>query len=196
VVVENNIIYGNGQNGINMDGVQDSTFQNNLVYGNARHALRDYKIDAAAGAARLRIVNNTFVATGGWAIKLSEDAGGHVIFNNILAGSSGSLSVGTTSGLVSNDNVFTASLSVDNEASTIALATWRSLTGQDAASKSSTTGALFTNAAGADYTLTAASPARNVGVAELSGVRAPAADLLGTARPQGGAIDAGAVEAR
>ncbi|MEW6705846.1 MAG: right-handed parallel beta-helix repeat-containing protein, partial [Pseudomonadota bacterium] len=196
VVVENNIIYGNGQNGINMDGVQDSTFQNNLVYGNARHALRDYQIDGAAGAARLRIVNNTLVANGGWAVKLSEDQGGHVIFNNILAGSSGSLSVGTTSGLVSNDNVFTASLSSDNESSTVSLSTWRSRTGQDSVSQSSTTSALFTNASGGDYTLSSSSVARNKGVATLSSVSAPVKDIRGMARPQAGAFDVGAYEAQ
>ncbi|MED5619348.1 right-handed parallel beta-helix repeat-containing protein [Ideonella sp. BN130291] len=194
VVIEGNTIYGNGQSGINMDGVQDSTLQNNLVYGNARHAIRDYQIDAAAGAARLRIVNNTLVATGGWAVKLSEDAGGHVIFNNILAGSSGSLSVGTTTGLVSNSNVVTSVFSYDNESTTVSLSTWRSKTGQDGATQSSTTSALFTNPSAGDYTLSTGSVARNKGVATLNGVSAPPKDIVGTARPQAGAIDIGAYE--
>jgi parallel beta-helix repeat protein len=194
LVVEGNTIYGNGQSGINLDGVQDSAFRNNLVYGNARHALRAYQIDGAAGPARLAIVNNTLVATGGWAVKLSEDAGGHVIFNSILAGSSGSLCVGTTSGLVSNNNVVTSVLSWDTEASTTSLSNWRTRTGQDGASQSSTTAALFTNPSAADYTLSAASVARNRGAATLSSVTAPAKDIVGTARPQAGAFDVGAYE--
>lgn len=196
IVIEGNTIYGNGQSGLNFDGVQDTLVQNNLVYNNARHALRDYQIDGAAGPARLRIVNNTLVATGGWAIKLSEDQGGHVIFNNILAGSSGSLCVGTTSGLVSNNNVATSVFSTDTESSTIALSTWRTRTGQDGVSQSSSTSALFTNPSAADYTLSGTSPARNKGTATLSGVSTPVKDILGTARPQAGAFDVGAYEAR
>jgi parallel beta-helix repeat protein len=195
IVVDGNTIYDNGQNGINLDGVQDSLFQNNLVYGNGHHALRDYQIDGAAGAARLRIVNNTLIADAGWAVKLSEDAGGHVIFNNILAGSDGSLSVGTGN-LVSDRNVVVGSFSSDNESTTMSLATWRSRTGQDAATQTGTLGTLFTNAAGSDFTLSAGSVARNKGVATLSGTPAPGKDIIGTARPQGGAIDIGAYEAR
>ena len=193
MVVEGNTIYGNGQNGINLDGVQDSTFRNNLIYGNVRHALRDYQEDGAGGAARLRIVNNTLIAnSSGWAVKLSADSGGHVIFNNVLIGATGSLSVGTSSGLVSDRNVVSGAYSNDDESSTISLATWRSRTGQDAASQSSTASALFIS--GSSYALSAASVARDGGVATLASVFAPTKDIAGAARPQGGGIDVGAYE--
>ncbi|MFZ2649942.1 MAG: right-handed parallel beta-helix repeat-containing protein [Burkholderiaceae bacterium] len=193
IVVEGNIVYGNGQSGINMDGVQDSLFQNNLIYGNARHAIRAYMIDGAAGPANLHFVNNSLVASGGWAIKLSEDSGGHVVFNNLLFGSTGSLCVGANS-LASNNNVAGGSFSNDTEASVITIATWRSRTGQDANSQSSTQAAVFKNTAAADYSLSNTSPARDKGVATFSSVAAPQKDILGAPRAQGIAIDAGAYE--
>ncbi len=193
MVVDGNIIYGNGQSGINLDGVQDSLFQNNVVYGNARHAIRAYMIDGAAGAANLHIVNNSLVASGGWAVKLSEDSGGHVIFNNLLFGSTGSLCVGSNI-LASNNNVVGGPFSNDNESSLILIATWRTRTGQDVNTQASTQAAVFNNPTGADYSLAAASPARDKGVTTFASVAAPAKDIVGAARVQGAAIDAGAYE--
>lgn len=193
LVIEGNVIHSNGQSGINLDGVQDSLFQNNLIYANARHAIRAYAIDGAAGPANLRIVNNSLVASAGWAVKLSEDGGGHVIFNNLMFGSTGALSVGSNS-LAANHNVVDGSFSNNNEASVIQLASWRSLTGQDAASLQSTPAETFSNSAAGDFSLAAASPARDRGVATFSSVAAPAKDLLGRNRAAGLGIDAGAYE--
>lgn len=193
LVVEGNVIHGNGQSGINLDGVQDSRFQNNLIHANARHAIRAYMIDGAGGPTNLHLINNTLVATGGWAVKLSEDGGGHVIFNNLLYGSAGSLSVGSNN-LASNNNLVGGSFSNDNEASTIALAIWRARTGQDAASQLGTQGAVFSNAAASDYRLAAGSPARDKGLATFGGIAAPPKDIAGASRIQGPAIDVGAFE--
>jgi Right handed beta helix region len=192
VIEGNRISSAGGNNAINMDGVQDALVQNNLVAASGRHALRAYAIDGAAGPRRMKIVNNTFVAGGGWAIKFSEDGGDHVVFNNILMGSVGSLAIGAT--LVSNANVFGGVMSDDSENTTINLATWRTRLGQDAASSSSTTAATFRNAGGGDFTLTSGSPARDAGVPSLGGVAAPARDLDGRARPAGSQFDVGAYE--
>ena len=86
LLVENNIIAHGGQNAFNMDGVRDSVYRNNLAYGNAKHAMRDYAIDASRGAANITVVNNTFIISGNdnCAFRTSQDDGGHILFNNIF----------------------------------------------------------------------------------------------------------------
>jgi uncharacterized repeat protein (TIGR02543 family) len=195
LVIEGNRITGSGNNGLNFDGVQDSLIRNNIVYGNGHHALRAYAADGAAGPRNMRVVNNTFDASAGWAVKFTEDVGGHVLFNNILLGTSGGLVVGTTANVSSNYNVVQGSFSTDGEATVVNLATWRSRTGQDAASLASAASALFTNAGAADYSLKVGSPARDMGVASFASVSAPATDFARAARPRGTAYDAGALEA-
>ena len=195
LVVEANTAYRNTENGINMDGVQSSTLQNNLVYDNGRNAVRGYRIDAAAGPKNMRIVNNTLVASGGWAVKFSEDGGGHVLFNNILmatSGGSGSVAVGH-SGFSSNHNVVVDRFSLNGDSSSIGLSAWR-MNGHDTASMTGSLNDLFTNAAGGDYRLKPAAPAVDRGVASFGGVPAPAADHERVPRPRGASLDIGAYE--
>lgn len=193
MLVENNVIFAADANGINMDGVRNSVFRNNLVYDVGRHAIRGYRIDGSAGPSGLQIVNNTLVGgSGNWAIKLTDDAGGHVIFNNVLLGGAGSIALGTSS-LESDYNVVTNAFSLTEDATTINLPGWRAQ-GLDAHSLQATAAALFVNAAAGDFRLSAGSPAIDAGAASLGGVGAPAADLLGTGRPRGSAVDIGAYE--
>ncbi len=84
-----------------------------------RHGLRAFAIDSAAGPADLVIANNSFSANGGWAVKLTQDDGGHTIFNNVLLSDVGSVAVehavfGSDSNIVGN--VF----SLDGETTVIA----------------------------------------------------------------------------
>jgi hypothetical protein len=83
LVLDGNIVIGNGQNGFNMDGVQDTLFINNVFYGNAKHGMRGYAIDGAEGPKNIVAINNTFIdnASG---VKLSDSLGGHVVFNNLV----------------------------------------------------------------------------------------------------------------
>jgi parallel beta-helix repeat protein len=197
LLIDSNVVYSNTGNGLDMDGVQDSTIQNNLIYGNGRNAVRAFLVDSAAGPKNLRIVNNTLAvpAGGGWAVKLTEDGGGHVVFNNILwaeSGASGSLAVANTS-FASDFNITVDRFSVDGDTSTISLAAMKS-TGHDSSSALSSASALFVNAASADYRLKSASPALNAGRPSLNGVSAPAIDILGVSRPLPAAPDAGAYE--
>jgi parallel beta-helix repeat protein len=106
ITIENNIIFGNTANGLDLDGIQDSLIQNNVIYNNGNHAIRAFAIDGAAGPKNLNIVNNTLVVPsgGGWPIKIAfssdmptlHDLGGHTIFNNILVnnGENGAIVVG------------------------------------------------------------------------------------------------------
>lgn len=197
ITIERNTIYGNGQNGINLDGVQGASIVNNLIYGNVRHAVRAYQIDGASGPRDLRFINNTLLADNAWSIKVSEDGGGHVVFNNILSstGSGGSLSVGHPS-LVSNYNSTSDRMSADDEATVISLTQWRSLTGADINSRADARSQLFVDYASGDYRLAVTSPVIDAGRASLASGTAPTVDIVGVARPQGDAHDIGAYESR
>lgn len=195
LTVEANVIWDNYQNGINLDGVQDSLFQNNVVYGNGRNALRAYAIDGAEGPKNLRIVNNTFLAeTSGWAVKLSEDGAGHVLFNNVLMGSDGAICVDDAPA-GSDYNLTSGDFSVNGEATLLSLSAWKQLSfGFDAHSSEATPAALFTNSAAGDFTLKAGSAALDAGTSALAQVDAPLFDAFGNTRPLGAGYDVGAHE--
>ncbi|MCP5327356.1 MAG: Ig-like domain-containing protein [Sinobacteraceae bacterium] len=197
LVIDGNILFQNVANGLDMDGVQRSTIQNNVIYENGRNAVRGFQIDAAAGPKTLTIVNNTLLvpAGGGWAIKLTEDDGGHILFNNIVlaaSGASGSIAVNNTT-FSSDYNVVSDRFSLDGDTTTINLAAWRG-SGRDAASFSSTTSELFQGPAASDFRLKPGAPAIDIGRNSFGSASAPALDALGSPRPKGNAPDAGAYE--
>lgn len=200
LVIEDNVVHSNGENGINMDGVQASIIRNNVVYDNVRHAVRGYAIDGGAGPRDLTVVNNTLVvSSGNTPIKLTNDLGGHTIFNNVLANegsSGGSIVVGTASGLRSDHNTFVnPGFSLNGGSTMLTLSQWRAQAGSyDAASRSSTQAELFAAPSSRDYRLRAGAAAANAGAASFNGKSGPAEDIAGVARPQGGAYDHGAYE--
>ncbi len=191
LLIDGNILHHNGQSGLNMDGVRESEVRNNLVFANRRHAMRGYAIDADAGPAGLVIVNNTFVGNGGWALKLTDDDGGHTVFNNILLSLTGSIAVGHRN-LASNANVVVSEFSFDGEETTVGLEGWQRA-GYDTGSRRLVAAELFTAPANDDFRLRPASPARGLGVHSLNGRRAPQYDLAGRRRVAGRAPDAGAL---
>lgn len=194
ITIEKNVIHGNAANGLDLDGIQDSLIQNNLIYGNGNHAARAFQIDASAGPRNLAFVNNTFLQGNGNAVlKLTQDLGGHTFFNNILVNDSSgtSLVVGNLS-FQSNDNIVRGGLSLDGESAVISLAQWQA-NGHDANSLASTSATLFSSP-GTDFTLKSGAPAANAGVASFNSVPAPSADILGVARPKGSTFDIGAYE--
>lgn len=191
-----NVIYGNRQNGFNLDGVQDSRFIGNVVYGNGLHALRAYRIDGAQGPHNLVAVANTLVAADGAAFKTSEDGGGHVVFDNVLASlddQEGAISIDSPDTFQSAANALVGRLSANDQRTFLTLAEWQAL-GFDAGSVAADLAELVTDAAGGDFTLPAGSPAIDLGLAAFTGVDAPTVDVAGVARPQGDRIDAGAYE--
>ncbi len=180
LTIEANILHGNRANGLNLDGVQASRVSNNLVFGNGRHALRAYAIDGAAGPVALTLVNNTFVGNGGWAVKLSEDGGGHTFFNNILLSTAGSIVVGNPE-FTSDHNLVSGPFSSDTERNLLSLDEWRSL-GFDQSSLSEASNGLFVGVAENDYRLADRSPAALAGVTTFNRVDAPQLDLTGAPR--------------
>jgi parallel beta-helix repeat protein len=196
VVLDGNTIYDVGFNGVSMDGVQNTTLQNNVIFRVAGRGVRAFRIDGGAGPQGLRFINNSIHSSRGWAIKISEDLGGHRIFNNVLLtdnSSSGSISIGTTTGFDSSNNAVVNRFSRNNESSTESLAQWQN-SGFESNSFVTTPGAVFAAPSSNNYRLAAGSPAIDRGLASFSGVAAPSADRDGTARPRGAAFDIGAYE--
>lgn len=195
-VVENNIIHDNEQNAINMDGVQASLIRNNVLYGNGSNGIRGYAIDGAEGPADIVIVNNTIHQSAGWCVRLTEDLGGLVVFNNILvreSGGGGSIALDNTQGFASAHNAVVDRFTPDRDDTILSLTAWQGL-GYDASSFVTTAGALFIDVGSEDYHLRADAPALDVGVVSFGGQQAPALDAESLVRPVGTAIDLGAYE--
>jgi hypothetical protein len=108
LTIENNWIIGGFNNGISLDGVQNSDIRNNVIVRTGHHGMRAFAIDGAAGPKSLRIVNNTVSAPAGNALKTTDDAGPSVILNNILYGRDGGTSFGSSSN--ASNNVMTFSV--------------------------------------------------------------------------------------
>lgn len=197
LVFSDNIIYGVGQNAINMDGVQDSLISNNLLYRNDKHGVAGYQIDGAAGPQNITIVNNTIDDNNDWAVRFSEDKGGHIIFNNILLSQLGSIrsnSSSAASTYLADYNISSNRYSTDGGGTVRSLDNWQSLTSQDMHSFIGTASQLFTNAGNGDYTLKDGVVAIDSGIASLGGVAAPGVSINGVNRPAGLAYDVGAYE--
>lgn len=195
-VVEGNVIHDNAQNAINMDGVQDSFIRNNILYGNGSNGIRGYAIDGAEGPRRIIIVNNTIHQDAGWCVRLTEDLGGLVVFNNILmreGSGGGSIALDGTQGFASAHNAVVDRFTPDRDDTILTLTEWQGL-GYDESSFVTTASALFVDEANRDYHLLSDAPALDVGVVSFGGQQAPAVDAEGIVRPVGEGIDVGALE--
>src|SRR4029078_672801 len=131
-----------------------------------------------------------------WALNIQNGSTGNRAFNNILYNNHpfrGSIDISTDSlvGLISDYNVTMERFATDG-GTVLNLAEWRQNSGQDQHSLVAVPSALFVNAAGSDYHLTAKSPAREAGVIRPD----VPADREGTTRPMGPTSDIGAYEFR
>jgi parallel beta-helix repeat protein len=197
-VIEGNTISGNGAGGgasIALDGVQNSAVRNNLVVDARAWGIQFYGIGGAAGAKNNTVVNNTVVAAadGQWAVRISHGSTGNVLRNNILLSdnpAAGIIDIDNDSllGFASDYNVLGNTFRDDDAGYT--LATWQSIRSVDRNSVGATKAELFVDPAAHNYHLSLSSPAIDIGL----GAGAPAADIEGNARPQGGAVDVGAYE--
>ena len=193
IIMEQNRIYKNMANGLDMDGVQDSIIRNNLIYQNGRHGIRGFVTDAAAGPESLKIYSNTVVNNGGWSIKFTDDGGQHVIFNNILLDNEGSISLQKNS-FQSGYNLTTNTFRLGgDEIPTVSLSAWQAM-GYDAHSFSAAIANVFANANSDDYSLASSSPAIDKGTASFGGIDAASVDLKNHRRPARSGHDIGAYE--
>jgi hypothetical protein len=199
-VVEGNLIHGNGRaggSGINGDGLQSSRIVNNILYDNHASGISLYRIDGGQPARNNLVAHNTIVqaADARWAINIQNASTGNRVVNNILVTLHtfrGAIAISTDSlpGFVSDANVVTPRFTLDGGSSVLALAAWRTATGQDARSLASVPAELFVDPAAGNYRLRPGSPARDAGLA-LTDVLT---DFDGQPRPAGPAPDAGADE--
>jgi uncharacterized protein (TIGR03382 family) len=197
-VVEDNVIRDNGLRGgsaINGDGITGAQIRNNLLDGNHASGISLYRMDGRAPSTGNRVINNTVrMATDArWAVNLQDGASGNVLRNNVLLHPNltrGAIALCATcaTDLRSDHNAVVGRFLVGDTA--VDLAGWRARTGTDAASFVATDAELFTNPAAGDLSLRAGSPAIDRGVAD----DAPTYDANGITRPQGAAIDIGALE--
>ncbi len=195
-LVDGNIIYANNHNGLNMDGVQNSVVQNNVIYGNAANGLRAYAIDGKEGPKGLIVANNLIhsLASGRWAIKLSQDLGGHRIFNNILLtenSASGAIAIGKSPGFASANNAVTNRFSLDGDSSTVGLSAWQNA-GFGNGSITTTAATLFPTPG--KYEPKAGASTIGKGILSLARAKAPAHATDGAKRPHGAAVDIGPYE--
>ena len=197
-VVEDNVIRDNGLRGgsaINGDGVTGALIRNNVLDGNHASGISLYRTDGGAPSTGNRLINNTvrMASDARWAVNIQDGSSGNVLRNNVLLHTSptrGAIDLCATciAGMRSDHNAVVGRFLVAGAA--VDLAGWRARTGTDAASFVATAAELFTDPAAGDLSLRAGSPAIDQGVAD----DAPTHDAAGIARPQGAAIDIGALE--
>src|SRR5262245_2905098 len=199
-VVEGNILYDNGGGGgsaINGDGVQNSSIRNNLIYNTHAAGISLYRIDGGGASTGNVVANNTVLIApdGRWALQILDGSAGNIVRNNVFYNSGsfrGSLNISANSlpSFTSDYNAVMDRFTTNDGGSVLTLSQWRAATGQDAHSLVATPAQLFVNPAGADFHLSAGSPAVDAGTPLF----APPTDLEGTIRPSGSGLDIGALE--
>ena len=180
--IEGNVVRNvHGPAGFNLDGAINGIARNNVIYNAAKGGITLFQGDGAEASHGNVVVNNTVYDPIGSrsAIQVAAGANDNIIFNNILfAPQSTGMEIQTVTGLVHDYNFVS------------------SYTGGAASAHESNPApaTLFVSAATGDLRLVATAAAVDHGVATMSGVMAPATDVLGAARPAGAAIDIGAYE--
>jgi len=205
-LVEANIVHDVGGVGLNMDGVERSTFRNNLVYNFGDKGLTLFAIDAAVASRNNRVLNNTIVSRSDGksyfclTIRHTNDPSkpapvGNKLFNNILyhynTAGVGSMNVDKTGfeGFESDYNVVMDYFGMDDNEQHETLAQWRER-GYDKHSIQAAAAELFAAPDVFDFHLKAGSPAVDKGT-KLEDVTQ---DLDGKKRPQSAAYDIGCYE--
>jgi hypothetical protein len=197
-LIEDNVIYNNIDNGLNLDGLQNSVIRNNLIYGNTHNGISIYQLDSAEPGKNDLIENNTIYQpnSSGAALHFLDGSTGNTVFNNILiGGASGTYDNDSASmpGLVSDYNTVPAGANYNVDSNPSTLAQWQA-TGQDTHSIVASAAQIFTNFSSGDFHPITGSPTIDAGVGSLNGQAAPAVDMDGNARPQGNGFDVGAYE--
>jgi len=202
-LLERNTLYSNA-NGYNFPGLVSSTVRNSLIYDNTSKGFSLYGGEGTEEPHNMNLLNNTVVmpSAGYYAIFMLDDGKavkglGNRIFNNILyhygdANGRGSICVPSTwlSDFQSDYNAVGNWFGIDDNATTLQLAAWRSTYGLDIHSIQAADTALFVNPSGKDFHLLSNSPAKDAGVTRADVTD----DRDGNSRPQGAAYDIGCYE--
>ena len=198
-MIAGNVIYNNGQNAINADGLQSSIIENNLIYNYAGYGICLYYGDSSGPSSNNIIVNNTIysgTSTGtGGSIRILDASTGNTILNNILLDSSAvvyRISADSQSGTVSNYNIVPNGAQVQSEDTgrNESFSQWQSSTGQDHNSLAATAAQLFVNPSANNYQELSTSPSIGAGTS----TDAPSRDILGNPRPNSNGYDIGCYE--
>ncbi|MBI2440434.1 MAG: right-handed parallel beta-helix repeat-containing protein, partial [Lentisphaerae bacterium] len=201
-VIEKNIVYGNGSNyngtaqgsGIIIsESWRNAIVRNNFCYGNKVHGIQVESWDeGGTPPTNTIIVNNTVFHNGDAEIRIAN-ANGTKIYNNILYDGSGGLMISAGSALTdlaSDYNLFhlIGAASFDDVGNLRSFTEWKA--GRNVDGNSITGDPLFVNLPASNAHLLAQSPAVDRGSPNF----APADDIDGESRPQGGGVEIGADE--
>jgi len=169
-LIEGNYVHDNDVKGLSLISMQDSVVQNNVIVGNG--------LVSGAGGIHLTdepgcglpsndnvVVNNTIIEPRIAGIRITDDAMGNVIFNNVIVSDRGAV-----------DEV--GGNAIDAESNLI----------------QSNDSGLFRDAAGMDYRPAVGGPLVDTGRADFMGQSAPPSDYDGVSRPTGAGFDIGAYE--
>lgn len=185
---------------INMDGVENPVIYNNVIYNNHQaQGIALFQGDGAIVSHGAKIYNNTVVVPddGRWGILLQDGAQQNTeIYNNIIITQHawrGCISAENISGLKSDYNIFSNSLSNQGDGTSITFIQWQAF-GLD--KHSLLAGAfenLFVNFSGKDFHLSENSPAVNHGKGSLVSSLVTI-DFNSNPRPSDSEYDIGAFE--
>jgi hypothetical protein len=205
IIIRGNECYGNGQNGIQINGdcweggdgiVSGCLIEDNLVHDNNWKGFS--LISVQTSVIRNNVIWDNGISAGAGGIHLVDQpdcnkaSNSNVVVNNTIVEpriAAIRTSLGATANIIFN-NVVVAS-STDYTIVDEVGGNW--IEPASNVVRTSSTG-LFTNAGGKDFHLADASPAINAGITVYQGADAPSADRDHGTRPQGGGYDSGAYE--
>lgn len=205
VVIRGNESYGNGQNGIQLNGdcweggdgiISGAIIEDNFVHDNNWKGFS--LISVQASVIRNNVIWDNGISAGAGGIHLvdqpdcSKASNSNLVVNNTIvepriAGIR--LSLGSAANVIFNNVVVASSTdyTINDEVGGNFIDTASNVL------RTSSTG-LFANVASDDFHLASGSAAIGAGVATYHSSSAPSDDIAGSPRPQGGSYDAGAYE--
>jgi len=196
-----NLIHDNNRAaGINMDGVENPVIYNNIIYDNHQaQGIALFQQDGAIVTHGAKIYNNTIVVPddGRWGILLQEGAQQNTeIYNNIIISQHswrGCISAENMTGLKSDYNILSNSMSNNGDGNSITFAQWQSLGVDKHSLLAGLFENLFENFVGRDLRLNRNSPAVNSGMGSLVS-KTVTTDINNNTRPSETDYDIGAYE--
>ncbi|MBN1927280.1 MAG: T9SS type A sorting domain-containing protein, partial [Prolixibacteraceae bacterium] len=186
--------------GINLDGALNPVIYNNLIVNNhSAQGIALFQMNGAIVTHGAKIYNNTIVVPddGRWGILLDDGAQVNTeIYNNIIVTNHswrGCISAENTTGLKSDYNILSNSMSNAGDGSSISFSEWQGLGFDQHSILSGNFDDLFTDYANRDFSIPSSSIAVNAGNGQLVSALVER-DFINESRPSGGEYDIGAYE--